>query len=119
MLSPATDAVAGHRPEGSTMPTKITLILDNPADAESFEAGYPALADRARALPGLRRMESGKVFPKEDGTATPAHRTLDLYFDDYAAASRAVATVEAGEFFQQLGGMKATFTGLFLDVEEK
>jgi hypothetical protein len=101
------------------MATKITLILDNPADPGGFEAEYPALLERAGALPGLRRLESAKVFPKEDGTATPAHRTLDLYFDDYAAASRAVTTPEAGELFGRLGAMNAAFTGLFLDVEEK
>jgi hypothetical protein len=101
------------------MATKITLILDNPADPGIFEAEYPALLERAAALPGLRRLESAKVFPKEDGTATPAHRTLDLYFDDYAAASHAVTTAEAGALFGQLGAMNAAFTGLFLDVEEK
>ena len=101
------------------MPTKVTLILDNPPDPGAFEAEYPALAARAAALPGLRRLEAGKVFPKEDGTATPAHRTLDLYFDDYAAASLAVATPQAGALFAQLGTMNAGFTGLFLDVEEK
>ncbi len=101
------------------MQTKITLILDNPADADAFEAAYPALVDRAAAFPGLVRLESAKVLPKEDGTATPAHRTLDLYFDDYAAASRAVATPEAGKFFEQLGAMNATFTGLFSEVEDR
>ena len=34
------------------MLTKITLIIDNPVDADAFEAEYPALAGRAAALPG-------------------------------------------------------------------
>jgi hypothetical protein len=34
------------------------------------------------------------VWPKEDGTPTPAYRMMDLYFADYAAASAAAA--EAG-----------------------
>jgi hypothetical protein len=101
------------------MQTKITLIIDNPVDADAFEAEYPALADRAAALPGLVRLESAKVLPKEDGTATPAFRTLDLYFSDYAAASRAVTTAEAGDFFGQLEAMKASLTGLFSEVEER
>jgi hypothetical protein len=101
------------------MQTKITLIIDNPVDAEAFEAEYPALAGRAVALPGLVRLESAKVLPKEDGTATPAFRTLDLYFADYAAASRAVTTSEAGEFFGLLGAMKASFTGLFSEVDDR
>ena len=101
------------------MQTRITLLIENPANPDAFEAKYPALADRAAAFPGLVKLESAKVFPKEDGTATPAYRTLDLYFDDYAAASRAVATPEAGEFFEQLGAMNGTFTGLFSEVEDR
>ncbi|MYS23808.1 hypothetical protein GA0115240_156437 [Streptomyces sp. DvalAA-14] len=100
------------------MQTKITLIIDNPADAAAFESEFPALARRAAALPGLARIESAKVWPKEDGTPTPAHRTLDLYFDDYDAASRAVTTPEGGAFFEQLTGLKVGFTGLFSEVED-
>jgi hypothetical protein len=99
------------------MQTKITLIIDNPVDASAFESVYPAMLDRAGELPGLMRLESAKVFPKEDGTATPAHRTLDLYFDDYAAASAAVASAEAGRFFEGFGATNASFTGLFSEVE--
>jgi hypothetical protein len=100
------------------MTTKITLIIDNPADPGEFEQAYEGLLNIARTLPDLRRVESGKVWPKEDGTATPAHRTLDLYFDDYDAASAAVAADEAGPFFGAL--FEATgggFTGLFTDIE--
>jgi hypothetical protein len=100
------------------MQTKITIIIDNPADPGAFEGGYPALRERAEQLPGLVRLESAKVWPKEDGTATPAHRTLDLYFEDYAAASNAVTTAEAGAFFQELGELGGTFTGLFSEVED-
>ena len=65
------------------MQTKITLILDNPGEIDAFEASYPALIEDATKFPGLISLESAKVFPKEDGTATPAFRTLDLYFNDY------------------------------------
>lgn len=100
------------------MPTKITIIIDNPADVEAFDGQYPALAAFAKQLPGLRRFEAAKVWPKEDGTPTPAYRTLDLYFDDYDAASTAVAVPEAGEFFGGLFATGVTFTGLFSDIEE-
>ncbi|NQX12912.1 EthD family reductase [Microbacteriaceae bacterium VKM Ac-2855] len=99
------------------MPTKITLIIDNPADPESFESVYADLAGLARQLPEVRRVEAAKVWPKEDGTPTPAYRTLDLYFDSYEDASAAVTTAEAGAFFQTLGGTGVTFTGLFSDIE--
>lgn len=101
------------------MPTKITLIVDNPVDRAAFEQAYPELLDVARTLPALRRLESAKVWPKEDGTPTPAHRTLDLYFDSYEDASAAVQTPQAGTMFSQLGATGVTFTGLFSDVEQQ
>lgn len=99
------------------MPTKITLIIDNPARPEAFELQVPELLARAGALPGLLRLESAKVWPKEDGTPTPAHRTLDLYFEDYDAASSVVGTTEAGTLFEALAASGVTFTGLFSEVE--
>ncbi|MDN3310307.1 EthD family reductase [Microbacterium oryzae] len=99
------------------MPTKITIIIENPADMARFETAYADIAAFARQLPELRRLEEAKVWPKEDGTPTPAHRTLDLYFDSYEAASAAVSTPTAGEFFQRLVGSGAAFTGLFSDIQ--
>jgi uncharacterized protein (TIGR02118 family) len=100
------------------MPTKITLIIDNPADSAAFEDTYTEIETLARELPLLRRLEAAKVWPKEDGTPTPAHRTLDLYFDSYEDASAAVTTPAAGEFFQRLVGTGTSFTGLFSDIEQ-
>lgn len=99
------------------MQTKITLIIDNPRSLEALELEMPDILSSARVLPGLIRLESAKVWPKEDGTATPAHRTLDLYFEDYDSASRAVGSPEAGAFFEKLSGAGATFTGLFSEIE--
>lgn len=102
------------------MQTKITLIIANPADPDAFEEQYPTLAEHAAAMPGLQSMEAGKVFPKDDGTPTPAYRTFDLYFDDYAAASAAVGSPEAGAFFEQLGAMNGALAmGLFTEIEDK
>ena len=75
-------------------PTKISFVYSNPTDPDAFEAAYPEQLELARTLPGLTRMQTSKVWPKEDGSPTPAYRLLDLYFADYAAASAAAA--EAG-----------------------
>jgi hypothetical protein len=99
------------------MTTKVTLIIGDPTGPQAFEQAYESLLDTARKLPELRRLESGKVWPKEDGTPTPAHRMLDLYFDDYGAASAATATPDAGELFGGLIATGASVTGLFSDVE--
>jgi uncharacterized protein (TIGR02118 family) len=99
------------------MPTKISVIYDNPVDPAVFEEGCPAQLMLARALPGLQRLESAKVWPKEDGTPTPAYRTIDLYFDGYDTASKAVTTPEAGAFFPTIfelatGGVRILFSNI-------
>jgi hypothetical protein len=101
------------------MTTKITLVIDNPAHPDAFEQAYPELVKAAQTLPSLQRLESAKVWPKEDGTPTPAHRTLDLYFANYDDASAAVATPEGGAFFGQLIATGTPFTGLFSNLEQQ
>ncbi len=101
------------------MTTKITVVYDNPIDAATFEAGYPDQLALARKIPGVQKVESAKVWPKEDGSPTPAHRVLDLHFADYDAASAAVTTEQAGAFFPSVfqlatGGVRILFT----EVEE-
>jgi len=101
------------------MSTKITVIYDNPENADAFEAGYPDQVTLARKLPGVERVESARVWPKEDGSPTPAYRLFDMYFADYDTASKAVATPEAAAFVTQV---KTLATGgvriVFADVEE-
>ncbi len=99
--------------------TKITVIYDNPTDPAAFDAAYQTeQLDLARAIPGYVRMETSRVWPKEDGSPTPAYRMIDLYYTDYDAASAAVTTPEAGAFFEAMGRLS---TGgvrvLFSDIE--
>jgi uncharacterized protein (TIGR02118 family) len=75
-------------------PTKISFVYSSPADPDAFETAYPDQIALARKLPGLIRLQTSKVWPKEDGSPAPAYRLLDLYFADYTAASAAAA--EAG-----------------------
>jgi uncharacterized protein (TIGR02118 family) len=75
-------------------PMAISFLYSIPTDPAAFEAAYPEQLALARKLPGLTRLQMSKVWPKEDGSPTPAYRLLDLYFADYAAASAAAA--EAG-----------------------
>lgn len=101
------------------MATKITVIYDNPEDPDAFEAGYPGQLELARKLPGIERFETSKVWPKEDGSPTPAYRMIDMYFSDYDAASKAVTTEEAAAFFPSVfelgtGGARIAFA----EVEE-
>lgn len=77
------------------MSVKLTVVYDNPKDPDAFEKHYKDVhVPIASKIPDVRRVELAKVFPKEDGSATPAYRTADLYFDDYKSACAAVATPE-------------------------
>jgi uncharacterized protein (TIGR02118 family) len=100
------------------MTTKITIIYDNPRDPDAFEAAYLNQLALARKIPGMQRMETSKVWPKEDGSPTPAYRFVDMYFTDYDAASAAVTTEEAATFptvFElATGGVRIVFA----DVEQ-
>jgi len=107
------------RAEETVSETKITVIYDNPVDPGAFEAAFESQQlEAARRIPGHIRFEASKVWPKEDGSPTPAHRMIDLYYPDYATASAAVTTPEAGAFFEAMaklstGGVRV----LFSDVE--
>jgi uncharacterized protein (TIGR02118 family) len=102
------------------MSTKITVIYDNPIDPGLFEKGYgDSQISMVRALPGLKSVETSKVWPKEDGAVTPAYRMIDMYFADYDAASSAVTTPEAAALISSVfdlgtGGVRI----LFSNVEE-
>ncbi|HUB93483.1 MAG TPA: EthD family reductase [Verrucomicrobiae bacterium] len=103
------------------MAVKITIIIDNPIDPEAFEAHYtsPEYKGSLAKLPNVQRVESAKVFPKEDGSPTPAYRTIDIYFADYKTACVALESPEAGEF---AGGLAKAATGgirfLLSDIKE-
>jgi hypothetical protein len=65
-------------------------------------------------------VSTAKVWPKEDGSPTPAYRLLEVSFPDYDTASAAVQTAEAGAWFADLqrlatGGARV----LFVDVERE
>jgi hypothetical protein len=62
--------------------------------------------------------EPGRVRARLRGTATPAYRTLDLYFDSYEDASAAVTTPDAADLFGTLIGTEVPFKGLFSDIEQ-
>ena len=102
------------------MAVKITIIIDNPTDPEAFEAHYtsPEYKESLTKLPNVQKVEAAKVFPKEDGSPTPAYRTIDIYFADYDTACAALESPEAG---QLAGGLVKVATGgirfLLSDIE--
>ena len=80
------------------MATKLTIVVDNPNDPGAFEAHYNSAAykELLGKIPDVHRVESAKVFPKEDGSPTPAYRTIDIYFSDYATACATLEFTSGG-----------------------
>jgi uncharacterized protein (TIGR02118 family) len=77
------------------MSVKLTVIYENPKDPAAFEKHYAEVhAALVGKIPNVKRVELAKVLPKEDGSPTPAYRTADLYFEDYATACAALASPE-------------------------
>lgn len=78
------------------MTVKLTIVYGNPTDEAAFEEHYRTRhAELAASFPDVLRVETAKVFPKEDGSPRPRWRTADLYFSDYDTACRAFLTPEA------------------------
>ncbi len=99
------------------MTTKISVIYDNPTDPDTFEQHYAEAQERlAAALPGALRLETSKVWPKEDGTPTPKYRTVEVYFPDYDTAAAAVTTPTAHDFVTDVFRLGAPVTMLFSEV---
>lgn len=101
------------------MSVKLTVIYDNPSDPKAFEEHYRSThVPLAGKVPGVRRAELAKVFPKEDGSPTPAYRVAELYFDDYKSAVAAIGTPEGKTLLQdaqELGRAGVNF--LLCDIE--
>ncbi|MBC5799496.1 MAG: EthD family reductase [Candidatus Eremiobacteraeota bacterium] len=101
------------------MSVKLTVIYDNPADPRAFEEHYRSThVPLAGKVPGVRRAELAKVFPKEDGSPTPAYRVAELYFDEYGSAVAAIGTPEGKALLddaQTLGRSGVKF--LLCDIE--
>jgi len=100
------------------MVTRIELLVDSLGAAQqAFDDAFPALLEQAATLPGVQAIESGSVWPREDGSETPASRTLGLLFAGYDEASAATASPEGYRFFQafyRAAGERVT--ELFVDV---
>ncbi len=101
------------------MSVKLTVVYDNPTDPAAFEEHYKTVhVPLAGRVKGVKRAELAKVFPKEDGSPTPAYRVAELYFDDYKSAVDAIGTPEGQALLgdaQQLGSAGVKF--LLCDIE--
>ncbi|MDQ2866273.1 MAG: EthD family reductase [Candidatus Eremiobacteraeota bacterium] len=101
------------------MSVKLLVMYDNPSNSSAFEKHYKDVhVPLAGKVTGVRRAELAKVFPKEDGSPTPAYRVAELYFDDYKSACDAIASEDGQTLLadaKQLGQAGVRF--LLCDIE--
>ncbi|MGH3207451.1 MAG: EthD family reductase [Sciscionella sp.] len=88
------------------MTAKLTVLYGQPEDPQAFEAYY---SDKhmplARAIPGLQRIEVGKVLGAADGGPAPYYRIAELVFADVATLQASMSTEEG----KAAGGDTANF----------
>ena len=68
------------------MATKLTIVIDNPNDPGALRGplqvpGRQGIAGQDPRRPAGRIVQG---LPVADGSPTPAYRTIDIYFSDYA-----------------------------------
>ncbi len=73
--------------------TKMVLLFKRPAQAGAFERRYQHNLDLLKKMPGVRRVEVGKVAGSPAGES-PYNRVLEIFFDDFAALDAALTSPE-------------------------
>ena len=74
---------------------KMVVLYGHPADAAAFEDYYATThVPLAEKIPDVRRFESGRVMPAQDGSAPPYHRVAELWFDSVESLQAATDTPE-------------------------
>jgi uncharacterized protein (TIGR02118 family) len=74
---------------------KLVVAYGTPTDPAAFDAHYAEThAPLARAVPGLRQFEAGRVLGTPDGTPAPYYWIAELSFDDVGALQTAMGTPE-------------------------
>src|SRR5450631_1234272 len=100
-------------------PSSIMCTVPIPAKLSAAPSGAYATIRSPFRRPGLTRLQASKVWPKEDGSPTPAYRMLDLYFADYAAASAAAGAagpLVGATFEHATGGVIIAFAEVLEDA---
>ena len=97
---------------------KLVILYHQPADPQTFENRYNSNLALLERMQGIRRRQAGVVLGAPTGQ-TPIYRTLELYFDDFAALDNAMlseAGRAAGQDLMQFAGSETQL--LFVEVFE-
>lgn len=84
--------------------TKLVAIYKKPADAEQFDHHYNTIhAPLAAKLPGLLKMEVGRVYGGPEGESG-LHLIAELFFESQEALLRALKSPEGRAAGKDLAG---------------
>ena len=74
---------------------KLVVAYGHPSDSEAFDSHYTSThVALAKAIPGLKRFESGKVLGGPDGSPAPYYFIAELSFDDAEALQAGMSSPE-------------------------
>jgi uncharacterized protein (TIGR02118 family) len=74
---------------------KLIVAYGPPDDPAAFDEHYRSThAPLARAVPGLRRFDAGKVLGTTDGSPAPYYLIAELFFDDAEALQSGMGSPE-------------------------
>lgn len=85
---------------------KLVLLFKHATRVPAFEMHYGRNLSFLKKMPGIRRIEEGRVLGGPAGDAS-YHRTLELFFDDYDALDAALTSPEgvaAGKDLMEFAG---------------
>jgi uncharacterized protein (TIGR02118 family) len=85
---------------------KLVLLFKHATNIPAFEMHYGRNLSFLRKMRGIRRIEEGRVLGGPSGDA-PYHRTVEVFFDDYAALDAALTSPEgvaAGKDLMEFAG---------------
>jgi uncharacterized protein (TIGR02118 family) len=84
-------------PRGSvaSVTVKLVVLYTNPGDPDAFDQHYLGThVPLVKAMPGLQRLETGRIVSALDGGEQVYYRIAELYFADKAALRAALASDE-------------------------
>jgi len=102
-----------------TFMVKFMIIFHTPRDLVAFGDQYADFLALIERMPNVKRRQVSDVLGSPQG-ATTLHRTLEVYFDDYATMQAAMMSSAGQEAGREINKFAAgSFQLIFAEVYEE
>lgn len=99
------------------MTVKLVVLYTQPADPAAFDEHYLNVhGPLVREIPGLQRLETGRITVALDGGEQTYHRQAELYFADQAALEAAFGSPEGGATAQDYAEIAPPGSRMFIEI---